>query len=357
MYKTVPNVIIDMIKKGEESGSSSAKEFLLLSKKLSDEEKSSLNVFGTYTLEVLLIHVLSTLFNAVESNSVIRLSTLIDRLDTTVRSQITLLMRRKFDRYWTPNGFSLPMVCKPEDWVSILPENKKPKYLSDIRGGYLKAYIRFHTNRSYCTTYNSGYFSYDVLYTRILNTTYAAPHQGLILSSHEIDPGFSVNEMNLISLSIFDLLIRYVFSSVEGYSKCNILFTLVGKDGNDITYSIVKAIPLTTLDGSAFLPTKDLFLLDNLFEELYHDYQNSGYDKQNHLSILFDTPQDMDVEVPVSQPISNKKRTYNSSITQISSSKQKGVTPFMVADIETILIEDDTGLEVQTPYAAVGGST
>ncbi|KAL6491696.1 hypothetical protein OROGR_034165 [Orobanche gracilis] len=298
MYKTVPNVIIDMIKKGEESGSSSAKEFLLLSKKLSDEEKSSLNVFGTYTLEVLLIHVLSTLFNAVESNSVIRLSTLIDRLDTTVRSQITLLMRRKFYRYWTPKerGFSLPMVCKPEDW-------------------------------------------------------------GLILSSHEIDPGFSVNEMNLISLSIFDLLIRYVFSSVEGYSKCNILFTLVGKDGNDITYSIVKAIPLTTLDGSAFLPTKDLFLLDNLFEELYHDYQNSGYDKQNHLSILFDTPQDMDVEVPVSQPISNKKRTYNSSITQISSSKQKGVTPFMVADIETILIEDDTGLEVQTPYAAVGGST
>ncbi|XP_074373729.1 putative DNA-directed RNA polymerase [Apium graveolens] len=224
MYKTVPNVIIDMIKKGEQSatlGYSSAKDFLLLSKKLSDEEKESLNVFGNYTLEVLIIHVLSTLFNAVESNSVIRLSTLVDRLDTAVRSQITLLMRRKFHREWTPvvpeqpsapkakasdeaktraktrsryfsfgtelvkfmqkrdlievshignieddpirkkGGdfyiakhqnvhckfpvsdlpirFSLPMVYKPEDWKSILPDNQKPKYLSDIRGGYLSS--------------------------------------------------------------------------------------------------------------------------------------------------------------------------------------------------------------------------
>ena len=57
MYKTVPNVITDMIKKGEESGIPSAKNFLLLSNRLSDEEKSALNVLGTYTLEVLIIHV------------------------------------------------------------------------------------------------------------------------------------------------------------------------------------------------------------------------------------------------------------------------------------------------------------
>ena len=217
MYKTVPNVITKMIKKGEESGYSSAKDFLYSSNKLSEQEKESLNVFGNYTLEVLIIHVLSTLFNAVESNSVIRLSTLVDRLDTAVRSQITLLMRRKFQREWTsqpsapkasasekaqtgaktrsryfsfgillvefmqirdlievshigniedepirkkegsfyiakhqnvhckfsvsdlPIRFSLPMVCKPEDWQSVLPANQKPKYLSDLRGGYLSS--------------------------------------------------------------------------------------------------------------------------------------------------------------------------------------------------------------------------
>lgn len=45
---------------------------------------------------------LSTLFNVVESNSVILLSTLVDHLDTDVRSQITLLMRRKHQREWSP---------------------------------------------------------------------------------------------------------------------------------------------------------------------------------------------------------------------------------------------------------------
>ncbi|YP_010185125.1 hypothetical protein LI410_mgp059 (mitochondrion) [Apium graveolens] len=187
--------------------------YLLQSSKLTAEEKDSLNVFGQHTLEVLLIHVLSVLFNSVESDSVIRLSTLIDRLDTTVRSQIQLLKNRK-SRYEQsistakagapkpnvnelpkrtfhfgnelasfleirdlieistigniedepirkkngefylakpyyvhckipasdlPIRFSLPMVCKPEDWQSILQDNKKPKYLSDLRGGYLSS--------------------------------------------------------------------------------------------------------------------------------------------------------------------------------------------------------------------------
>ncbi|KAL8146229.1 hypothetical protein AgCh_004101 [Apium graveolens] len=61
-----------------------------------------MNVFQNYTLEVLLIHVLSTLFNAVESDSVIRLSTLVDHLDTAVHSQITLLTRRIHQREWSP---------------------------------------------------------------------------------------------------------------------------------------------------------------------------------------------------------------------------------------------------------------
>nr|WAO26101.1 DNA-directed RNA polymerase [Daucus carota subsp. sativus]WAO26134.1 DNA-directed RNA polymerase [Daucus carota subsp. sativus]WAO26171.1 DNA-directed RNA polymerase [Daucus carota subsp. sativus] len=258
MYKTVPNAVKMMILRGEESVvddssgkrkkagfqsvkkgceesvvddssgkrkkagfqsvkkgyDSSAMTYLLKSSKLTAEEKDSLNVFGQHTLEVLLIHVLSVLFNSVESDSVIRLSTLIDRLDTTVRSQIQLLKNRK-SRYEQsistakagvdiapkPNGspkntfhfgnelasflerkdlieisiigniedepnrkkngsfylakhqyvhckipasdlpirFSLPMVCKPEDWQSILQDNQKPKYLSDLRGGYLSS--------------------------------------------------------------------------------------------------------------------------------------------------------------------------------------------------------------------------
>nr|QVJ98103.1 hypothetical protein [Apium graveolens] len=274
------------------------------------------------------------------------------------------------------------------------------------------AYLRVHTTRSYCTTYKSRYFDSDLFYTRIRHTTYASPHPFLIQAAHDIDPGFTVLEIVLIINAIFDLLIRYVFSSVEGYSKFLITLTLIDKDGKDITYTICDAIPLTPLDGSAFFPYKELFryiyraviqvfekykgaiitkialrifltgqnlekhlsskdeiikVLDTLLEDLSHD--DNGYnsdwdgsdngnnvgnnnDSNNSVGLLSLVLNDKrDVKPPVAKPISNKKRTYNSNISQILSSNPKVVRPFMVADIETILMKDDTGMEVQTPYA------
>lgn len=245
---------------------------------------------------------------------------------------------------------------------------------------------------------------FDELYSRIINTTYAAPHQSLILAAHDIYPCFTVNEINLTTLAVLDLLIRYVFSSVEGYTKFNIILTLASRDGMDITYNICNAIPLTTLDGSAFLPLKDLFryiyrevlqvfekykgafitkislriyltgknrekhlskeeiikVFNALFEDLSHDYdykddgydyKDDGYGKNLLLSKVEKDKDLRDVKPPVAKLISNKKRTYDSNISHILSSKKQGVTPFMVADIETILMMDDTGIEVQTPYA------
>jgi len=271
------------------------------------------------------------------------------------------------------------------------------------------AYKRVHTTRSY----TSRYFDSDLFYTRIRHTTYASPHPFLIQAAHDIDPGFTVLEIVLIIIAIFDLLIRYVFSSVKGYSKFLITLTLIDKDGKDITYTICDAIPLTPLDGSAFLPYKDIFsyiyraviqvfetykgaiiskialrifltgqnlekhlskdeiikILDTLLEDLSHDDDgyNSDWDGSengNHVGNKNESKKSLgllslvlndkrDVKPPVAKPISNKKRTYNSNISQIISSNPnpKGVTPFMVADIETILHKDDTGMEVQTPYA------
>ncbi|KAL8090192.1 hypothetical protein AgCh_039601 [Apium graveolens] len=68
--------------------------------------------------------------------------------------------------------------------------------------------------------------------------------------------------------------------------------------------------------------------------------------------VVFSDKARRDVKPLVAKPIVNKKRTYSSNISQIDYSNSKGITPFMVADIETILISDDKGLEVQTPYAA-----
>lgn len=285
------------------------------------------------------------------------------------------------------------------------------------------AYNRVHTARSYCTN-DTPHFDYDQFYARIRSTTYAHPHPFLILASHSIvDPGFIVDEIYLISLAILDLLIRYVFSSVEGYCKFNIILTLVDKDGNEIVDSICNAIPLTPLDGNSFFPMSVLFryiyvaviksleqykgffvtnislrvyltgkntekhlskdeiieILDAFFKDLSQDSDSSDNGKQNKdngkqnkdigklLSHVLTDKDRIDVKPPIAQPIENRKRTYNSNISQIkpsfpSHSKQMGLLsptrktlglsdPFLVADIETILMKDDRGIEVQTPYA------
>ncbi|KAL8146230.1 hypothetical protein AgCh_004102 [Apium graveolens] len=187
----------------------------------------------------------------------------------------------------------------------------------------------------------------------------------------------------------------------HSYCKFNMVFTIVDKDNKEITYNPGQAIPLTPLDGSTlFFPYKDIFryiyrevvkvfeiyedfsianvslrvfltgpniekhlstdevikVLDTLFEDLSHDYdyeyKDDGYVKQLLLSKVFSDKARRDVKPPVAKPIVNKKRTYSSNISQIDYSNSNGITPFMVADIETILISDDKGLEVQTSYAA-----
>ncbi|KAL8125465.1 hypothetical protein AgCh_012956 [Apium graveolens] len=593
MYKTVPNIITDMIKKGEQSatlGYSSAKDFLLLSKKLSDEEKESLNVF-------------------------------VDCLDTAVRSQITLLMRRKFHREWTPivpeqpsapkakssdeaktraktrsryfsSGtelvefmqkrdlievshignieddhirkkgsdfyiakhqnvhckfpvsdlpirFSLPMVCKPQDWKTFLDFRGRiyrsgilhfherdlarslVVFAEDAYGldnqkdmNLLKSFIEassFHykgfTNYSNGLKWFADYISSSLndnntliekardakkplqllscavalndvderppergpdifqylIYYPITQDASASAYQlmsyflldkSLAQNTNLIAPDNDDNIQDLYEYLLEDMkvfiketykkdsliltvgenltrkIIKNIFMpmiygktimstaaylqealplDLEGYTKFNMILTLVDKNGKDITYSIYDAIPLTLQDGSAFLPYKDIFryiyravtqvfekykgvfiikialrifltgknlekhlskdeiikVLDALFEDLSHDYKDDdykdddydyeykddGYGKQLILSKVFNDKVRRDVKPPVAKPISNKKRNYNSNISQIISSNSKGVTPFLVADIETILHKDDTGIEVQTSYA------
>lgn len=48
---------------------------------------------------------------------------------------------------------------------------------------------------------------------------------------------FGILKINLIFLAKLNLVFRYVFSTVEGYSKFDLL-NLVGQEGQDITYNI-----------------------------------------------------------------------------------------------------------------------
>lgn len=90
IYKSVPNIIKLLIPENLES----AKDYLL-GRDLEDDDVELLYVFGQYTIEALIVHVLGMVFNPLEDIGMIRVSTLIERLESSVRSQALLLNHRR----------------------------------------------------------------------------------------------------------------------------------------------------------------------------------------------------------------------------------------------------------------------
>lgn len=52
-----------------------------------DLYESTIEPFGQYTLEGIIISVLGLVFNSIKESSIVRVSTLLDKLDSTVRTQ------------------------------------------------------------------------------------------------------------------------------------------------------------------------------------------------------------------------------------------------------------------------------
>lgn len=90
IFKTVPNLIRTLIRIDEIN----AKDYLRGKVELK-EDKELLAEFGQYTIEALIIHVLSMVFNSLEESSIIRLASLIEQLESCVRSQAALLKHRR----------------------------------------------------------------------------------------------------------------------------------------------------------------------------------------------------------------------------------------------------------------------
>lgn len=69
-----------------------AKEYLKQKKcGLSEDELASINKLGTYTLEALIIHVLGCVFNCLDDLSVVRVATLVDQIDSSVRVHMGII--------------------------------------------------------------------------------------------------------------------------------------------------------------------------------------------------------------------------------------------------------------------------
>ena len=90
ILKTVPSLMKILIRGDLEC----AKDYLR-KRLLEKEDMELLSEFGHYTIEALIIHVLSMVFNTCEFHSVIRVASLVERLESSVRIQGTLLKCRR----------------------------------------------------------------------------------------------------------------------------------------------------------------------------------------------------------------------------------------------------------------------
>jgi tRNA nucleotidyltransferase/poly(A) polymerase len=97
IYSTIPNLIKILIQKDKPTARDYLRKCLQ-----SPSDLELLNYMDQYTLEALILHVLGTLFNALGENAAVRVSTLLEQLDTAVRYQADLLKSRKIGKKTTP---------------------------------------------------------------------------------------------------------------------------------------------------------------------------------------------------------------------------------------------------------------
>lgn len=90
IFKTAPNIIRTLIRNNEVS----AKDYLR-GRVLEKDDMELLSEFGQYTIEALIVHVLGMVFNTLEYSSIIRVASLVERLESCVRIQASLLKCRR----------------------------------------------------------------------------------------------------------------------------------------------------------------------------------------------------------------------------------------------------------------------
>ncbi|XP_038683072.1 DNA polymerase-like [Tripterygium wilfordii] len=206
------------------------------------------------------------------------------------------------------------------------------------------------------------------LYQKIERTTHQDPHPGLIIASHHFfEPYPLVNEIDLLSLVIMDLLIQFSYPSFSGYSKFTISFTMKRSYGEEISFTLGPAIPLTTQDCQ-LIPKSEIYAHISRYIQKYAEIYDGDYIVRVMIRVYMDGKK-MDrpslssderdsslssiiqaglseVEPITAREIRYRKRSYPTHITALKPSRTE-LKPFIVADTETILIDN-----VHKPYAA-----
>ncbi|KAG6621672.1 hypothetical protein I3842_Q008800, partial [Carya illinoinensis] len=144
IFNTVPDIIRILIRDNEES----AKDYLRR-RPLEKDDIELLSEFGQYTIETLIVYVLSLFFHSVESNTLIRVASLVEQLESSVRHHASLLKsgRCKISYSSATNDFQVNMSGtdrKRQNLVMMFPfgsglvqfmeERKLISLMSDLSG-------------------------------------------------------------------------------------------------------------------------------------------------------------------------------------------------------------------------------
>ena len=204
---------------------------------------------------------------------------------------------------------------------------------------------------------------------KIERTTYEDPHLGLIIASHHfIEPPLLIKEIDLLCLATMSLLIMFAYPSLSGYGKFTISFTMKQSYGEEISFTIGAAIPLTYPDCK-LIPMSEVYAhisryikkyaeiydgesLVRLMIRVYMDGQKKGgrpsLSSEEIDSILSSIIHAglSEIEPITAREIRNSNRSYPTHITALKPCRTE-LKPFIVADTETLLIDN-----VHKPYAA-----
>lgn len=226
-----------------------------------------------------------------------------------------------------------------------------------------------HHTRAYCTEQGTTEMFLNRLFMKIENTTHLDPHPSLIIGTHHFNvPHPHVNETHLLSLATMDLLNQFAYPSVSGYSKFTISLRVNKSYGEDITFTIGNAIPLTRDDGN-FIPINIVYshIYDSIlrYAEVYDGLsivllmirvymENNKKEGRPALSkddryILLSSINHTRLsktEPITAREIIHKKKEYPGYITALKKGS-KELRPFIVSDLETILVDN-----IHKPYAA-----
>ena len=196
------------------------------------------------------------------------------------------------------------------------------------------------------------------------------PHQGLIIASHHFKKPFPIiNEIDQLCLATMDLLIQFAYPSLSGYAKFTLSFTMIRSFGEEISFTLGPAIPLTYEDWN-LIPMCEIYahiekyiikyaeiydgdFVVHLMIRVYMDEKIlprpfiSYEDRYSSLSSIMKAKAGLsEIEPITAREIRNSKRSYPTHITALKPCRTE-LKPFIVADTETLLIDN-----VHKPYAA-----